>query len=76
MPERIPQIEADNLLHIQQQLNAKRLVQAEFQSQLRHEFRRCRPGLAGQHIGGVSRRQLQQQEIHRHNDQDRRYRLK
>src|SRR5262249_9679527 len=63
------EIERQNVLHIEQKLNGDRLVEAEPLTQLRHIFRRCRAGLARQHVGGVTRRQLPQEEVQDHDAQ-------
>ena len=76
MPERIAQVKADDLLHVEQQLKAKGLVKPEFLAQLGHEFGCRGSGLARQHVSGIAWRQLQQQKVQGDDHQNRRHRLK
>ena len=74
--EREAEVEREHLAEVEAELDEERPVQAEVGAKLGHVLRRGGPGLAGEHVGGVARRQVQQREVEHHHGEHHRHRLR
>ena len=70
--ERVAEVEREDLLEVDDQLDVERLVEAELLAQLRHVFGRRRTRFAGEHVGRVAGREMEQREVQDDDGEDRR----